>query len=141
MAESPHGANFVVGRNDAVYCYTSDGKGPCYAVEGEKVLIQWSKTYLVIVSKEEAKTVNNFRPSSAAETNASSENHVITILDIQNKLIVFSTSMKPILAILVEWGSFYIVTKDHKIHHLGEKDVQSKLALLFKKNLYDVAIR
>lgn len=53
MAESSQGANFVVARNDAVYCYTTDGKGPCYAVEGVKVLIQWSKMYLVIISKEE----------------------------------------------------------------------------------------
>ena len=59
----------------------------------------------------------------------------------QNKLIVFSTVMKPILAVVVEWGSFYVITKDHKIHHLVEKNVQSKLALLFKKNRYDVAIR
>lgn len=62
MAESPHGANFVVGRSDAVYCYTADGKGPCYAVEGEKILIQWSKMYLVIVSKEESKGGNSLRP-------------------------------------------------------------------------------
>lgn len=63
MAESPQGANFVVARNDAIYCYTTDGKGPCYAVEGEKVLIQWSKTYLVIVSKEENKSAS-YRSSS-----------------------------------------------------------------------------
>lgn len=52
MAESSPGANFVVACNDAIYCYTADGKGPCYAVEGDKVLIQGSKTYLVIVSKD-----------------------------------------------------------------------------------------
>lgn len=61
MAESPHGANFVIGRSDAIYCYTMDGKGPCYAVEGEKVLIQWSKMYLVIVSKDEAKASSNIK--------------------------------------------------------------------------------
>lgn len=59
----------------------------------------------------------------------------------QNKLIVFSTVMKPVLAVIVEWGSFFIITKDNKVHHLVEKNVQSKLALLFKKNRYDVAIR
>ena len=27
------------------------------------------------------------------------------------------------------------------MYHLDEKDLQSKLSLLFKKNLYDIAIR
>ncbi|KAK6628467.1 hypothetical protein RUM43_002282 [Polyplax serrata] len=138
MAESSQGANFVVARNDAVYCYTTDGKGPCYAVEGVKVLIQWSKMYLVIISKEETSS-NAFL--TASRDSSASENHEVTILDMQNKLIVFSTVMKPVLAVIVEWGSFFIITKDHKVHHLVEKNVQSKLALLFKKNRYDVAIR
>lgn len=30
---------------------------------------------------------------------------------------------------------------DNELYHLDEKDLQSKLSLLFKKNLYDVAIR
>lgn len=42
---------------------------------------------------------------------------------------------------LHEWGSFFILDHDYKIYHLDEKDLQSKLSLLFKKNLYDVAIR
>lgn len=44
-------------------------------------------------------------------------------------------------AVLYEWGSFFIIDKDFKVYHLDEKDLQSKLSLLFKKNLYDVAIR
>lgn len=42
---------------------------------------------------------------------------------------------------LTEWGSFYILTKNKEIIYLEEKDLQSKLSLLFKKNLYDVAIK
>lgn len=40
----------------AVYCYTPDGRGPCYAVEGEKIMLQWFRNYLVIVAKD-TKTV------------------------------------------------------------------------------------
>lgn len=67
--------------------------------------------------------------------------NTVTILDFHNNLIVSSSTLPEVRAVLVECGSFYIVTNDHRIHHLAEKDVQSKLALLFKKNLYDVAIR
>jgi hypothetical protein len=66
---------------------------------------------------------------------------VITVLDIQNKFIVFSATMLSIQAVLSEWGGFFILSGDCKLYHLDEKDLQSKLALLFKKNLYDVSIR
>ena len=69
------------------------------------------------------------------------EKHMVTVLDIQNKFIVFSAPMREVQAVLTEWGSFYILGGDKKLYHLQEKDLQSKLALLFKKNLYDVSIR
>ncbi|KAJ8946786.1 hypothetical protein NQ314_008769 [Rhamnusium bicolor] len=74
------------------------------------------------------------------ETNAT-QGDLITVLDIHNKFIVFSASMPKIKAILSEWGAFYILDQDNNMYHLDEKDLQSKLSLLFKKNLYDVAIR
>lgn len=72
---------------------------------------------------------------------ASLEKHMVTVLDIQNKFIVFSAPMREVQAVLAEWGSFYVLGGDKKLYHLSEKDLQSKLALLFKKNLYDVSIR
>lgn len=65
----------------------------------------------------------------------------MTILDIQNKFIVFSKTFDEIDAVITEWGAFYILTKKKELIYLEEKDLQSKLSLLFKKNLYDVAIR
>lgn len=69
------------------------------------------------------------------------EGNLITVLDIHNKFIVFSAMMPKIKAVLSEWGAFYILDEQNRLYHLDEKDLQSKLSLLFKKNLYDVAIR
>jgi hypothetical protein len=69
------------------------------------------------------------------------DKHIITILDIQNKFIVFSATMVSVQTVLSEWGGFFVLSGDNKLYHLDEKDLQSKLALLFKKNLYDVSIR
>lgn len=66
---------------------------------------------------------------------------MLTVIDIQNKFIVFSTPIDPVAAIVVEFGTCYIVTKAKEVFHLDEKDLQSKLNLLFKKNLYDIAVR
>lgn len=69
------------------------------------------------------------------------DKHMITVLDIQNKFIVFSAPMLSVQAVVSEWGGFFILSGESKLYHLDEKDLQSKLALLFRKNLYDVYIR
>lgn len=117
----------------AIYCYTTEGRGPCYALEGEKLRLNWFRSYLVI-------TTNETSNKASSSTNTPKSHH-LTILDIQNKFIVFSKSFDEIDAVLTEWGSFYILTKNKEMIYLEEKDLQSKLSLLFKKNLYDVAIR
>lgn len=66
---------------------------------------------------------------------------VLTVIDILNKFIVFSKSIESTVAILIEFGTCYIVTANKTVYHLDEKDLQSKLNLLFNKNLYDIAVR
>ncbi|KAJ4438460.1 hypothetical protein ANN_14405, partial [Periplaneta americana] len=143
LAESMQDSHFMIGRNDAVYCYTPDGRGPCYAVEGQKIMLQWFRSYLVIIAKD-TKTVTRATttvPTTTTNNDCDMEKHMVTVLDIQNKFIVFSAPMREVQAVLTEWGSFYVLGGDKKLYHLQEKDLQSKLALLFKKNLYDVSIR
>ncbi|XP_055852753.1 vacuolar protein sorting-associated protein 11 homolog [Episyrphus balteatus] len=126
------GANetyFMTGKDDAVYCYTSDGRGPCYALEGQKHFIEWFPNYLVIIMK------------AAKNSLLQQKEFVLIVIDIQNKFIVFQTPVDPVVAILNEFGNCFIVTKSKQVFHLREKDIQSKLNMLFKKNLYDIAIR
>lgn len=157
MTDLSHEAQFVVAKDRAVYCYNPDGKGPAYPVAGRKLLIQWLKTFLVVVAKEEVSEVNTMGPGFKEGYvkhfmidlltiffffyRESTDNDVVTILDFHNNLIVSESVLSQVAAILVEYGSFFIITKDLKIHQLVEKNVQSKLAVLFKKNLYEVAIR
>lgn len=70
-----------------------------------------------------------------------SRESILTVIDILNKFIVFSTPIESPVAILIEFGTCYIITNNKIIYHLDEKDLQSKLGLLFKKNLYDIAVR
>ncbi|KAJ9600043.1 hypothetical protein L9F63_009660, partial [Diploptera punctata] len=101
----------------AVYCYTPDGRGPCYAVEGQKIMLQWFRSYLVIIAKE-TKTVSRATVSVSATANSEGD----TEKHMNGGLSTFLEATK-------------------SLYHLQEKDLQSKLALLFKKNLYDVSIR
>lgn len=65
----------------------------------------------------------------------------MTVIDIKNKFIVLSTPISQVAAIIPEFGSCYILTHTKDVYHMDEKDLQSKLAILFKKNLYDIALR
>ncbi|XP_049547404.1 vacuolar protein sorting-associated protein 11 homolog [Anopheles darlingi] len=116
---------FMVGLEDAVYCYTSDGRGPCYALEGQKTLLHWYRSHLLVVMR------NPRTP----------EGYTLTVIDIQNKFIVFTSPIEEIKAVLTEFGTCYILTENKQVFHLDEKDLQSKLNMLFKKNLYDIAVR
>lgn len=91
-------------------------------------MLEWSRGYLIIVSKSQ-------KPSTETVQ------HTITLLDIHNKFIVFTGVLENVKAVLCEWGGFYLLDNKNNLHHLDEKDLQSKLSSLFKKNLYDVAIR
>lgn len=42
----------------AVYCYTIDGRGPCYALEGQKSIIQWFRSHLLTISKPNKNTIS-----------------------------------------------------------------------------------
>ncbi|XP_053681436.1 vacuolar protein sorting-associated protein 11 homolog [Anopheles nili] len=117
--------HFMVGLEDAVYCYTSDGRGPCYALEGNKTLLHWYRSHLLVVMRN---------PRSPGGFN-------LTVIDIQNKFIVFSSPIEEVAAILTEFGTCYILTENKQILHLDEKDLQTKLNMMFKKNLYDIAVR
>lgn len=67
--------------------------------------------------------------------------HIITVYDIQNKLIAYSGPLPEVTDVLCDWGGLYVLTGDNRLHLLQEKDTQTKLEILFKKNLYHLAIR
>nr|XP_006822187.1 PREDICTED: vacuolar protein sorting-associated protein 11 homolog [Saccoglossus kowalevskii] len=135
LSDSTQDYQFVMGRSDAVYFYQSDGRGPCLAFEGDKLLLKWYRGYLVVVSKE-----NKTIPRPAAGGATTRHMNVVTVYDIQNKFIAYSSPMPEVLDVLCEWGSLYVLAGDHKLYHLQEKDTQTKLEMLFKKNLYVMAI-
>uniref|UniRef100_A0A1L8DVY0 Vacuolar protein sorting-associated protein 11 homolog n=1 Tax=Nyssomyia neivai TaxID=330878 RepID=A0A1L8DVY0_9DIPT len=121
--------HFMVGKDDAVYCYTSEDRASCYALDGQKSILQWFRTNLLTVSSPGKSSISMQKDS------------ILTVIDIQNKFIVFSTPIDAVAAIIVEFGTCYVITCTKEVFHLDEKDLQSKLNLLFKKNLYDIAVR
>ena len=131
-------AHFAMARKDAIYFYSHEGRGQCYAIEGEKSAIFWFRNYLVVVTKE---TPMWSRSSADMHKGTKEDRYNLSIFDVQNKFIAYSAPIKPIKALASEWGYLYGLGMDRKLFHLAEKDIQSKLDLLFKKNFYDIAIK
>ena len=75
------------------------------------------------------------------QKNAKDDKCFMSIFDVQNKFIAYSAPVKPIQSLASEWCLVYCLGMDGKLFHLTEKDIQTKLDLLFKKNFYDVAIK
>eukprot|EP01018_Ginkgo_biloba_P031346 Gb_07923 [translate_table: standard] len=113
----------VIGRTEAVYFYEVDGRGPCWAFEGEKQFLGWFRGYLLSVIADQRTNKN-----------------VFNIYDLKNRLIAYSLPVGEVAHMLCEWGNIILLTGDHKVLCIGEKDMESKLDMLFKKNLYTVAI-
>lgn len=116
--------DLVVGRPEAVYFYEVDGRGPCWASEDEKRYLSWFRGYLLAV------TARPGRP----------DKNLFCIYDLKNKLIGYRKEVGDVAHILCEWGIITIITKDQKVLCIAEKDMASKLAILFKKKFYTVAI-
>lgn len=66
--------------------------------------------------------------------------HTFNIYDLKNRLIAHSALVKEVSHMLYEWGNIILIMKDKSALSIGEKDMESKLDMLFKKNLYTVAI-
>ena len=138
--DSSSDTHFITGRDDAVYFYSLDGRGQCCAIEGEKVALAWFRNYLVVATVDNHK--QSFNNHSSMNNEKEEMKHTLTIFDVPNKYIAYTAPIKPIKAITSEWGTlFAIMENDNSIFQLTEKDIQTKLDLLFKKNFYDVAIK
>lgn len=113
----------IIGRPEAVYFYEVDGRGPCWAFEGEKKFLGWFRGYLLCIIEDQR-----------------SGSHTFNIYDLKNHLIAHSLVIKEVSHMLCEWGNIILVMADKSALCIGEKDMESKLDMLFKKNLYTVAI-
>uniref|UniRef100_A0A1A9WFZ7 RING-type domain-containing protein n=1 Tax=Glossina brevipalpis TaxID=37001 RepID=A0A1A9WFZ7_9MUSC len=121
---------FVVGRDDALYCYTTDGRGPCYAIDGrKKILKSFGKHLVVVLEQSKPKSTSYFSR--------------LIIIDIENKIIVFSQEIETVEAVLPKdcYANCYIVLKNKSVFTLRERQIKTKLRLLLDKSLYDFAFQ
>uniref|UniRef100_A0A673T2R1 Vacuolar protein sorting-associated protein 11 homolog n=1 Tax=Suricata suricatta TaxID=37032 RepID=A0A673T2R1_SURSU len=137
LSDPSQDLQFIVAGDECVYLYQPDERGPCFAFEGHKLIAHWFRGYLVIVSRD-----RKVSPKSefTSRDSQSSDKQLLNVYDLCNKFIAYSAVFEDIVDVLAEWGSLYVLTRDGRVHALQEKDTQTKLEMLFKKNLFEMAI-
>lgn len=138
--------NIIVARDEAIYLCSTEGRGASVAYEGYKSSVHTHLNYLVIVSppffptaSSASATVRNFvaknQPSDRTDISK------VTIFDIENKFVAYSgTFVEGVRAVISEWGNIYVLTNDGKLTCLEEKSTPEKLDILYRKNLYNLAL-
>ncbi|KAG0044794.1 hypothetical protein BGZ83_009928 [Gryganskiella cystojenkinii] len=144
----------AIARDEAIFFYGADGRGPAYAFDGPKTFISFYKSYLVLVSPPNITSAasRHFGVNSAALS--ANDTTRLTVIDTVNKFTAYqATFAHGIRSVICEWGSIYIVENGGKaslqtskrkdiveVYRLDEMETSVKLDILFKKNMYLLAI-
>ncbi|KAJ1979719.1 Vacuolar protein sorting-associated protein 11 [Dimargaris cristalligena] len=154
----------VVAREEAIYFYSPEGRGPCFAIEGPKVLVRSFKDYVIILTNPDADSQSGLHwlygasgptggdvPTSLVPTPmVSAPNLTLQVLDMRNKLVAFSGNFAAAqVQVISEWGGIFVVvqspesasTESTELYRLEEKSLTQKLDILYKQNLYPLAIK
>ncbi|KAL2160790.1 hypothetical protein VTH06DRAFT_987 [Thermothelomyces fergusii] len=140
MAVDKKTGNIVVAREDAVYCYTLDGRGPPIAYETPKKLISVYQNYIALVSP----------PTPAGETDAMRRRfwgagadsiYTFTLIHPDLRIIAHTeTVLSDVKHIFQLWGDLYMLTHDGKVFRYREKPLQQRLEMMYQRNLYPLAV-
>jgi tetratricopeptide (TPR) repeat protein len=114
----------AVARDQAVYCFMRADRGPGYFFEEPKKLIRWYNNHLILVSEDRKQPGKN----------------TINIYDLANQLIAFNGKFENVVDVVYEWATLFVISKSGQMVRLLEKDLSKKIDMLFKRNLYSVAI-
>ncbi|EWC46632.1 hypothetical protein DRE_04119 [Drechslerella stenobrocha 248] len=139
--------NILVARNDALYYYGPDGRGPCYAYEGSKSLIHCFGAYVIMLlppqtTPNQTGVASSLRQLVGPKRETAYEVSTLVILDTDLQFIAHSeTFTGGVKEVLYEWRDIHIVTPDNKVIRLKEKLLPDRLSLLYQRDLYPTALK
>ncbi|CAF1519724.1 unnamed protein product [Rotaria sp. Silwood1] len=146
---------FVIANSTGVFSYVGDDKRLGLGIEGEKLAVHWWFNYLITVTKENRKTplVTSTTTTSATTkpqsnilsqltaNQTTTELQTLAVYDTNPQLTAYSVGIPRIQCVVNEWGYIHILTGDGELHRLIEKDLHSRLHLLFRKNCFQLALQ
>lgn len=142
MTVDPLTKDIIVARDDAVYYYGPNGRGPSYAFDGPKKLVHVFKEYVGLVCGPRVAQIKSktFR-RLGDEVDELFSSSSFTLLETDLRYIAHTESM-PVQAkeIFVAFDEMFLLTIEGKLYRYQEKTLQQKLDILFQRDLYILAI-
>lgn len=144
MAVDERNGDIVVARDDAIYYYGAEGRGQCFAYDGQKSLVECYEEYLAIIGPPPSNT--STKPSMLRRLVGTAPDPLFntgtfTLLDTGLQIVAHSESLiSQIKSLFVLWGDLYSLTQEGKLFRYHEKSLQQRLEILYQRNLYVYAI-
>jgi hypothetical protein len=112
--------DIVVARDDAIYYYGVEGRGPCIGCEGPKSLVGIYGDYIALVSPPAASNSSlkssNLRSFGGSQADEIFNTSTFTLLDTDLKFIAHSESLvSEVRALFVIWGDLFTLTQNGKV--------------------------
>ncbi|KAF4505878.1 hypothetical protein G6O67_007781 [Ophiocordyceps sinensis] len=135
----------VVAREDAIYTYSLDGRGPPRAYESPKSMITLYNNYAALAcpssgaSGRDPEAMRRRFGGGATEAlfNASS----FVLLDADLRVIAHTeTLISPVRFIFGVWGDLFTINQDGKVYQYHEKALQQRLEMLYQRNMFPLAL-
>ncbi|KAH3672765.1 hypothetical protein WICMUC_004171 [Wickerhamomyces mucosus] len=127
--------NLVVGTNEGIVFYNPNGTSYTIGLEMQKKNIVKFGKYILIVT-------SNTSTSSSLILNGYTEPTRLIIADIEHKLISFNYSIPSTVRDVINlWDDLYILSSDGVLYKVSEKDIDSQIDIVIKRDLYSVAIQ
>ena len=119
MTIDENDGNIVVVRDDAVYYYGANGRGPSFAYEGPKQLVKTFRQYVALISPPQAPAVarsNGLRAFVTRHTEDIFNTSTFAILDTDLKYVAHTESLiSSVKALFIEGGDMFVITADGNV--------------------------
>ncbi|KAG9316168.1 hypothetical protein JVU11DRAFT_2188 [Chiua virens] len=156
----------VLGRDEAAVGVGSGGRLGVVSYEGRKSSLYTHLNYVVVVLPgstapsatlpsaatrtpgprqrkltTDASSLSNVLASNSANGASDPDAARVVLIDMENKMVayfgVFERGVRDVVSV---WGSVYVLGNDGTVTRLSEKPTGTKLALLYEKHLYSLAL-
>ncbi|PHH89589.1 hypothetical protein CDD83_5702 [Cordyceps sp. RAO-2017] len=135
----------IVARDDAIYTYTLEGRGPLRAYESPKSMIALYENYVALAcpssnaSSRDPDAMRRRFGGSATDALFSASSFIL--LDTDLRVIAHTgTLISPVRFIFSVWGNLFTIDQEGKVYQYHEKALQQRLDMLYQRNMYPLAV-
>ncbi|KAJ3498405.1 hypothetical protein NLG97_g1152 [Lecanicillium saksenae] len=142
MTMDPATSDIVVAREDAIYTYTVDGRGPPKAYESPKRMIAIHQDYIALACPPAAvDEPDSLRRRFTNGAEGLFDSSTFILLEPDLRIIAHTeTLISPVKFIFEVWGDIFTVTEQGKISRYHEKPVQQRLDMIYQRNMFPLAL-